>query len=1374
MPDERDLDQILDAALAQHEVGRLDLAEAGYRIVLQQDPHEPDALNLLGVILQERGDLNEAIALITRALDIVPDFPEALVNLARARRVAGAPAAAAEAARQAIALDPEVPEGHLQLGRALLDLGDDAGAVSALRRATTLAPQSMDALLQLGAAQLRSNKHEAAATTLTAALVLDPNRTDARIGLARTLTDIARARSVAGEAEAAVTAARRAVELDPGSPDAHVQLGFALLALRDDAEAIGVLRRATTMAPDSLETHVALATALGRQKDHESAIEAWEAALTLKPDDPDLLIDFAVSLGELERFDEALAAFRQADALRPAHPRIQHGIALCLVNTDRVTAAADVCRQALEIAPDMAALWTLLANCEANLGQFDAAANHYRRSLALAPQAADVLHDLIAVGERFDDTAKAEAQKRLADSTQPARDRIAAGFALGKVNDRDGAYDEAFEAYVLANRLQRGEHEARGFAFDRANFRHLVDRLIANVGPRTFADTAGWGDSSELPVFIVGMPRSGTTLVEQIAASHPLVFGAGERKDIHGLLTILGGDQAGWSPAVWDPAAIRRETTAHLRHLRDLGGEAIRVIDKLPLNILFLGHIAALFPRARIVVCRRDPRDVCLSCFFQYFQDDTMAWADDLADCGFRAREIARLMEHWRKVLPSRLLEIQYETLVGNLEGESRRLIDFLGLEWDPACLSFHETERAVQTASRWQVRQPLYASSVGRWRHYRRHLEPLLAELAGLVPHDEDEDADAIATDPARALAIAVPHHQAGRLDPAEAIYRALLRRDPDDPTALHLLGVLQTDRGMPTEAVGLITRSLALRPGDGQALTNLARAYRTAGDPGAAIEAAQRAVAVDPDLPEAHVHLGCALFAEQDYPRAIEVLRRATELVPASSEAWITLAAALSCRNDHAAAAEAWEVALALQPDDPDLLINRAGSLGEIERFDEALAAYRQAAALAPGDRRAHHGIITALIHTGDVIAAGDVCRQVLEASPDWPEIWLLLGYCETTQGHSDAAAKAYRRVLALDPGSAHALHHLVIMGENLDDDAAKEAARTVLDDPSEPVRSRVAAGFALGWASDRRGAYDEAFEAYALANRMLRGEHAAQGHAFDRNRFRDLVDWSIATFRPQTFVDMAGWGDSSESPVFIVGMPRSGTSLVEQIAASHPLIFGGGEQKEIIGILTALGGELTARPPTEWDRAAVRRETKAYLERLHSLGGGATRITDKLPDNILCLGQIAVLFPQARIVVCRRDPRDVGLSCFFQYFRDDSLVWADDLADIGFRARQIDRLTAHWRKVLPCPVLEIQYETLVANLESESRRLIDFLGLDWDPACLSFHKTDRPVLTASHWQVRQPLYTSSVGRWRHHQHHLGPLLRELEGVVPAGDCS
>jgi hypothetical protein len=178
-------------------------------------------------------------------------------------------------------------------------------------------------------------------------------------------------------------------------------------------------------------------------------------------------------------------------------------------------------------------------------------------------------------------------------------------------------------------------------------------------------------------------------------------------------------------------------------------------------------------------------------------------------------------------------------------------------------------------------------------------------------------------------------------------------------------------------------------------------------------------------------------------------------------------------------------------------------------------------------------------------------------------------------------------------------------------------------------------------------------------------------------------------------------------------------------------------------------------------------VRRAADVQIDRLRGLGGDAIRVIDKLPDNCQALGQIAVLFPRARIIVCRRDPRDVCVSCHFQHFAEGQ-AWSTDQADLAARAREIDWLLAHWLKVVPLPVLEVHYEDVVANLEAESRRLIDFLGLEWDPGCLAFHETERPVLTASVWQVRQPLYSSSVGRWRNYRRHLGPLLEGLRGLT------
>jgi hypothetical protein len=243
--------------------------------------------------------------------------------------------------------------------------------------------------------------------------------------------------------------------------------------------------------------------------------------------------------------------------------------------------------------------------------------------------------------------------------------------------------------------------------------------------------------------------------------------------------------------------------------------------------------------------------------------------------------------------------------------------------------------------------------------------------------------------------------------------------------------------------------------------------------------------------------------------------------------------------------------------------------------------------------------------------------------------------------------------------------------------------------------------------------------------------------------------------------------GGGNPSQAPVFIVGMPRSGTSLIEQIAAGHSQVFGAGELRDASNIADALEARARDRAAQEVDPDLASRLADAYLAKLLSLGAGKTRVIHKLPDNIIHLGVVGVLFPAARIIFCRRDPRDTILSCYFRKF-DAEISWAYDLVDCGHRALEIERLAEHWRRVLPQQMLTIDYEAMVADLEGQSRRLIEFLGLDWEPACLDFHKTDRPVLTASGWQVRQPIYPQSVGRWRHYERHIGPL---LEVLAPGG---
>ena len=304
----------------------------------------------------------------------------------------------------------------------------------------------------------------------------------------------------------------------------------------------------------------------------------------------------------------------------------------------------------------------------------------------------------------------------------PIEERAIAGFAIGKALDDAGQFDQAFAAYEQANLLYRDARANIGDRFIPSRLQLEVDETIAKFDANWFSSVTGLGNPSALPVFVLGMPRSGTTLVEQIAATHSQVYGAGELRDIGTLAAQFVPERS--------PPDMRQIADNHLARLRELGGTAERVIDKMPDNVFKLGTIATLFPGARIVFCCRDPRDVCLSCYFQKFAPGQLTFSYDLADCAQRYRETARLVEHWRRVLPLRMIDIQYETLVIDPEKQIRRLLEFLGLGWEPNCLNFSKTKRVVTTASSWQVRQPLYNHSIGRWQNYAKHLDPLMRNL--------------------------------------------------------------------------------------------------------------------------------------------------------------------------------------------------------------------------------------------------------------------------------------------------------------------------------------------------------------------------------------------------------------------------------------------------------------------------------------------------------------------------------------------------------------------------------------------------------------------------------------------------------------------
>jgi len=314
--------------------------------------------------------------------------------------------------------------------------------------------------------------------------------------------------------------------------------------------------------------------------------------------------------------------------------------------------------------------------------------------------------------------------------------RIGLEFGLGRVLDAKGNHDDAAKHLQEANALRSTQLRTRNQEYQPADYRGFIDSLIATSTPQFFMRMNGYGLETELPVFIFGLPRSGTTLAEQILASHSRVFGAGELLYCDEMFKSLPKAMFRNDSPLDCLRDLGRETARdlaqrHVDRLQALDHEALRIVDKMPDNYQHLGLISILFPRARLIHCRRDLRDVALSCWMTNFT--LVRWACNPDHIAYRFEEYRRLMDHWQAVLPVPFLDVDYEEMVEDLEGTARRIVAWCGLEWEPGCLKFHETQRPVRTASAVQVRQPIYKTSVGRWKNYEKSLGELFSRVERL-----------------------------------------------------------------------------------------------------------------------------------------------------------------------------------------------------------------------------------------------------------------------------------------------------------------------------------------------------------------------------------------------------------------------------------------------------------------------------------------------------------------------------------------------------------------------------------------------------------------------------------------------------------------
>jgi tetratricopeptide (TPR) repeat protein len=561
-----------------------------------------------------------------------------------------------------------------------------------------------------------------------------------------------------------------------------------------------------------------------------------------------------------------------------------------------------------------------------------------------------------------------------------------------------------------------------------------------------------------------------------------------------------------------------------------------------------------------------------------------------------------------------------------------------------------------------------------------------------------------------------------------AERACSAALTKAPRDSTALMMLAELALDRGDSDRAITFARRAVRAHSENALCHFTLGRIQHASGRTAEARESYRRAVRLRPDFAAAHCNLAI-----------VELDLGETEAAWASGVAAVELD---------------WSLA------DAHLTVGRA--LLQLHHIAQAEAALRVAVNGNPDLGRAHHHLGVALQRLGRFEDAVTHHRRATALEPDLAECWSALGLSLRAFGRFDEAIACFRRALEIAPDFGEAHRDLAMCQRAASSETEIARMRDLLDRPSTPRLQRISAAFGLGKFLDDIGSYDDAFAHYAEANRMCRDDAAQEGVTFDLKELRREVDETIETFTPDFFRRHAGWGDESALPVFVVGLFRSGTTLTEQILASHPQVYGAGELGHIPQLLQQLAPR--AVDAEGWTREQIADRAKRHIGELAARGGAATRVVDKHPQNVFALGLIATLFPRAKIICCHRDVRDNVLSCFFQRFSTE-MSFATDLVDCGQRHLETERMAAYWRDVLPIPMLDLQYEEVVADLEGQARRLIDFIGLDWDPACLSFYETERAVNTPSTWQVRQPIYSSSVGRWRHYERHLGPLLEMPE---------
>lgn len=637
---------------------------------------------------------------------------------------------------------------------------------------------------------------------------------------------------------------------------------------------------------------------------------------------------------------------------------------------------------------------------------------------------------------------------------------------------------------------------------------------------------------------------------------------------------------------------------------------------------------------------------------------------------------------------------------------------------------------------------------------------------------------------------------HQQGDLIKARDQYAKVLVHYPQHADALHLTGVIACQVGQYEKAEDIIKRAIDVFPKAAIYYNSLGGVYRWKQEYELAKENFSKAIQMKPDFAEAINNLGVAEKETGNFEKAEELYTRAIALTENYADAIANIGSLHLARGQMEEARRDTEKAIALNPNHAEAqynygLLNRlegknmeAGQalekavnikpnyvnaylelgrvLDDMGSYDQSARCYEEALKYEPASAKVKNSKAQSLMHQNNAEEAEALLTSLVDTEAANPMTYTVLGTAKRARGDLEGAVEMFKKALELAPNLPAAYQGLAQTEKmsGLDEERVQQL-RQRLDSEQTNPKQKSALHFSLGKIFDDAEHYDDAFTHFTQGNDLAKVE-------YDPKKEEERVDALIETYSKEFFESFEPRGDDSEQPVFIVGMPRSGTTLTEQIVASHGRVYGAGElsyfpQAAAIRIRQLTGGLPHPEGVKELKPQALANLAKGFLSPLEEKAGDALRITDKMPANTFNLGLVALVFPNARVIHCQRNPLDTCLSCFFQNFRVGQ-SFSYNLENLGHYYRQYLRLMAHWRETLPLRLYESKYEALVENQEAESRKLIDFVGLEWDDHCLEFYENSRSIYTASVWQVRQPIYSSSKERWRNYDRHIAPLKQAI----------